>query len=368
VTYPLSFLIDPSTGFCIDWLLGGKNAVCQEILTKKNSVSQETLTKNLLCGLVLSRNLDKNVFITKKPSIKQGLTVKKKKAFLILGILLLTIAGFVCSAGANPLSQAQYAGNKSPFYKTSISILSTENTPMNNTMLNSNNLSLFLNVTFMKPNGLQDSISHTWVYDEHLSAVYFQADWQQNATYVYNYHYTWPRITEFNYYLNFTGIPDGDHNITVYALQEGIYSTSIYEYYSLDREVNASVFFTIDTVLPVVSVLSVKNATYQTSNVTLSVKVNEPVSQVMYSLDGKENVTISGNRTLTDLPEGEHSLAVYALDLAGNTGTSETIYFSVDLPEPFPTTLVAAASSASVAVVSLGLLVYFKKRNRRHNP
>ena len=31
-------------------------------------------------------------------------------------------------------------------------------------------------------------------------------------------------------------------------------------------------------------------------------------------------------------------------------------------PEPFPTTLVAIASGASVAVISIGLLVYFKKR------
>jgi hypothetical protein len=33
---------------------------------------------------------------------------------------------------------------------------------------------------------------------------------------------------------------------------------------------------------------------------------------------------------------------------------------------PFPTTLVAAASAASVAVVGVGLLVYFRKR--KHKP
>jgi len=40
--------IDPSIGFCIDWLLGAKYAVCQEILTEKRAVGQETLTKTLL--------------------------------------------------------------------------------------------------------------------------------------------------------------------------------------------------------------------------------------------------------------------------------------------------------------------------------
>lgn len=34
-------------------------------------------------------------------------------------------------------------------------------------------------------------------------------------------------------------------------------------------------------------------------------------------------------------------------------------------PEPFPTTLVAAASVATVAVMGVGLLVYFKRRNRK---
>jgi hypothetical protein len=38
----------PSTGFCNDWLLGGKYAVCQETLTKKLAFSQETLIKTLL--------------------------------------------------------------------------------------------------------------------------------------------------------------------------------------------------------------------------------------------------------------------------------------------------------------------------------
>jgi hypothetical protein len=41
---------------------------------------------------------------------------------------------------------------------------------------------------------------------------------------------------------------------------------------------------------------------------------------------------------------------------------SETIYFSVEVPEPFPTTSVIAPI-ASVVAVGAGLAVYFKKRN-----
>jgi hypothetical protein len=54
-------------------------------------------------------------------------------------------------------------------------------------------------------------------------------------------------------------------------------------------------------------------------------------------------------------------LTVYAKDEAGNVGASETILFTVNVP--FPTTLVIASVS-TVAVVGIGLLVYFKKRKR----
>jgi multisubunit Na+/H+ antiporter MnhC subunit len=35
------------------------------------------------------------------------------------------------------------------------------------------------------------------------------------------------------------------------------------------------------------------------------------------------------------------------------------------MPEPFPTALVIAASIASMAVIAIGLLVYFKKRKHQ---
>jgi hypothetical protein len=122
---------------------------------------------------------------------------------------------------------------------------------------------------------------------------------------------------------------------------------------------SSMVNFTIDTTPTIISALSVKNKTYFTSNVTLNVIVNEPVSQVSYSLDGQEKENIAGNTTLTNLPYGKHNVTVYATDQAGNPGTSETIYFSVE--EPFPTTMVIAFA-ASMAVLGAGLAVYFKKR------
>jgi len=81
-----------------------------------------------------------------------------------------------------------------------------------------------------------------------------------------------------------------------------------------------------------------------------------------YSLDGQDNVTINGNTTLDGLANGLHNVTVYARDELENTGTSETITFTVDAP--FPTALVAA-STASIAIIGVGVLVYFKKRKNQ---
>jgi parallel beta-helix repeat protein len=111
-----------------------------------------------------------------------------------------------------------------------------------------------------------------------------------------------------------------------------------------------------------VKVLGLENSTYFGS-FPLDFTVNKPVLWIVYSLDGEENVTVTGNVTLTDLSDGLHSVRVYANDTFGSMEASETISFS--MAEPFPTALVVAASGASAAVIGIGLLVYFKKPKRR---
>jgi parallel beta-helix repeat protein len=119
-----------------------------------------------------------------------------------------------------------------------------------------------------------------------------------------------------------------------------------------------------DVAPPHISVSSPENKTYNDSNVTLTFSMSEPTSKISYSLDGQDNVTIAGNITLNEVPNGFHNLTVYATDSAGNTGASETISFSVDVPEPFPTITVATASVATIAVMGAVLLVYFKKSKK----
>ena len=82
-----------------------------------------------------------------------------------------------------------------------------------------------------------------------------------------------------------------------------------------------------------------------------------------------------GQAILSNLTVGAHKLTVFQgwLDSEGtinskvNFDTSASIvHFNIE-PEPFPTTLVIV-TIASVAVIGLGLLIYFKKRNGGKTP
>ena len=123
------------------------------------------------------------------------------------------------------------------------------------------------------------------------------------------------------------------------------------------------------TVPPEISVASPENKTYTASNVSLAFTMNKPASWMGYSLDGKEEVTITGNTTLTELANGSHSLTVYANDTDGNTGVSDTIYFSVAKetetePEPSPAIWVATAIAIAAVTGVVSLAAYYVRRKR----
>lgn len=110
---------------------------------------------------------------------------------------------------------------------------------------------------------------------------------------------------------------------------------------------------------PEIALLGMQNATYSGSCL-LNFTVSKPAVWMGYSLDGQENVTITGNSTISGLTNGLHNITVYAKDTFGNEGASETINFTVAL-ESFPTAPVLAAA-ATLAIACIAILVYFKKR------
>ena len=119
------------------------------------------------------------------------------------------------------------------------------------------------------------------------------------------------------------------------------------------------------TVPPIVDVVLPEKQTYNSTNVSLVFTVNKPVNWTGYSLDGQDNVTVTGNATLSELSNGLHNVTVYARDELENTGASETIYFTIKVP--FPTVLVAATVVAIVATGSgFSAVYYLRKRKNKH--
>jgi hypothetical protein len=306
--------------------------------------------------------LTKTLLPREQPNINEGLPVRKKTlltAGFILMLFLIAIAeaGFVKFAQANPyIRDWKKEREISPPEGTlppTILIVS----PENNTAYASHTVSLTLNVSMPESNNVS----------LYISEIYCTASWEYD-----NFGHL-RKIPANQGSINLTEVPEGPRWLEVYAIAtgfayetrheiKGIFYTIYFAEYKITS--SSSVRFTIDTIAPSILSLSVENKTYATSDVPLTLTTNEPVSQVTYSLDGQTNVTVAGNATLTGLSDGAHNITVYATDNAGNTGASETLYFTIDAPEPFLTELVTVAG-ASVGFVSVGLFFYRVKIRKR---
>ena len=149
-----------------------------------------------------------------------------------------------------------------------------------------------------------------------------------------------------------SGLSEGSHEVIVYA------TAQMGKVYSYQKN------FAVDATPPKVSITSIENKVYNMPDIALNFTTSETCSQIKYVLDGQDNVTIAENVFLTGLSVGVHNVIVYAWDIAGNIGVSETVVFTVaePEPEPFPTIIIAISGAAATAVV-LGLIYYFKNRN-----
>jgi hypothetical protein len=153
-------------------------------------------------------------------------------------------------------------------------------------------------------------------------------------------------------------LSEGTHSLTVWVTARQNYlSYFVPTWAAFSQTIN----FIVDTIAPNITALSPANANYDSPNVPLTFIVNDSPAKVAYSLDKQANVTIDGNTTVTNLPNGSHNVTVYAWDNTGNVGSSQTIDFSVQVPEPLLSAPLIAAIAAALCVVGVVVAVYLRK-------
>lgn len=112
---------------------------------------------------------------------------------------------------------------------------------------------------------------------------------------------------------------------------------------------------------PSISIASPKNKSYTTTDIKLTFVVDELVLWMAYSLDNQPNVTITESTVISRLSEGSHTITVYANDTAGNTGTSDIVYFTIETQQVEPLQMWIVATIAIIAGVITAFLVYLAK-------
>jgi len=87
------------------------------------------------------------------------------------------------------------------------------------------------------------------------------------------------------------------------------------------------IFIPTDVEPPTIIIISPEAKIYNnTDTIALNYTVNEPPSWMGYSLNNKENVTLTSNITLSNLSLGRYHLIIYANDTAGNMGASNVSF------------------------------------------
>jgi N-acetylneuraminic acid mutarotase len=149
---------------------------------------------------------------------------------------------------------------------------------------------------------------------------------------------------------NLLGLSEGNHNITIYAND------------SLGNMGSSNtVFFSVDTLPPILDILVPKNQTYGVTDIQLTFTINEAFSNLAYSLDGQSKKDIVGNVTLPALSNGAHRLTLYAADALGNLA-EKTVFFNVS---PFP--IVAIAAVVAIVTIALASAYLLYKRKKTSN-
>ena len=259
--------------------------------------------------------------------------------------------------------------------------------PMENQILNSNNV--WLNFILTKPNdwfeyypaGVDIKGNALYLIRANITSINYTIDDGEPHAIPTNesqyYTSSFPKHV-FEYNTNLT-LDKGMHKIQVIYEAECFYLITVTytaENTTLSHNigtypVNYSSVKMYGTTEPIAFaiapfILAPENVIYNESTIPLTIVLDNSITTwVGYSLDGKGNVTVTGNTTLTGLSNGEHNIKVFTNDTLGNIYSSQSTNFTIDVPsKPFPTVTVATVSAVVVVVVVAGLLVYHKRKTK----
>lgn len=279
---------------------------------------------------------------------KKALTVILVSALLIAGVAEIELVGL---AWANPLGLFSFTAPPDILFFSPLNKTYTGNVLLNFTVIPSKD---WVNGIYYHPEICQE-----------LKSVDYYIDGSFQGSIAANSNLTHP----FRYSANLTDLQEGSHWLIVETISTGVEGGYMFGdpgHIVPADSAKVTVYFSIadDGFPPRVTLLSAENKTYSTTNITLTYSMNDQVVKALYSLDGQKSVSLSGNTILTDLSEGSHHITVYAYDRAGNNA-SETVYFTVSMPKPFPTTLDTASVSVLAVIIAIGLFIFLKKRWRK---
>ncbi|HEX9262489.1 MAG TPA: hypothetical protein VF893_08185 [Candidatus Bathyarchaeia archaeon] len=206
------------------------------------------------------------------------------------------------------------------------------------------------------------AIDALWIYwGDSLNKTQVE---EEKSVYHHIYHASFSKSGDT--YVGSAILPElsqGTHNLTVWVRAE---YNQVTTYDPLWTAFSKTVTFTIDTIAPNVTILAQQNTMFEKPDFLLNFTADESPSKIECSLDGQNNVTIIGNTTLSGLVNGNHNVTVFVTDKAGNTGVSETLFFTIAEPDPFPVLLAVVGSAATVAAALVGanLLLLHQRKHR----
>ena len=105
-----------------------------------------------------------------------------------------------------------------------------------------------------------------------------------------------------------------------------------------------------------------QNTTSTTGDISLDFVLNKASSKIMYSLDTSQNVTITGNITIAQIPNGNHTMVIFATSVAGTEAIPKAVNFMVAVPKVETNSAVPTAVIAAIAAVVLAIGILLLRR------